>query len=130
MDGAVVEGTGQSGGGFGGVGAGRPAPDLSPDFVFDSKGRLTDYGYEVEIRIPFKSLRYQSTPVQDWGIHLIRRIQSAGHEDSWAPARRSAASFLGQSGTLTGLTGLHRGLVMDLTPSVTSRADGHQTEDG
>src|SRR5262245_10217625 len=130
MDGAVVEGTGQGGGGFGGVGGGRPAPDLSPDFVFDSKGRLTDYGYEIEVRIPFKSLRYQSTPVQDWGIHLIRRIQSTGHEDSWAPARRSAASFLGQSGTLTGLTGLHRGLVMDLTPSVTTRADGHPTDDG
>jgi Domain of unknown function (DUF5916) len=130
MDGAVVEGTGQGGGGFGGVAGGRTAPDLSPDFVFDSKGRLTDDGYEIEVRIPFKSLRYQSTAVQDWGIHLIRRIQSAGHEDSWAPAQRSAASFLGQSGTLTGLTGLHRGLVMDLTPVVTTRAEGHPSTEG
>src|SRR3954468_445115 len=59
MDGALVEAGGQSANnGFGGVAGGRAAADLSPDFVFDSKGRLTDYGYEIEVRIPFKSLRY------------------------------------------------------------------------
>ncbi|HVL67584.1 MAG TPA: DUF5916 domain-containing protein [Vicinamibacterales bacterium] len=128
MDGALVEGTrsGQGGGGFGGLSAGRETPDLSPDFVFESKGRLTGDGYEVEIRIPFKSLRYQSRPVQDWGLHVIRRVQSSGHEDSWVPARRTASSFLGQSGTLVGLTDLRRGLVMDLNPVVTARADGAQ----
>ena len=34
--------------------------DLNPDFTWESKGRITDEGYEVEIRIPFKSLRYPS----------------------------------------------------------------------
>ena len=95
LDGAIVEGNGDQGHGFAGLAAGRPDPDLSPDFVFDSKGHLTDFGYEVEIRIPFKSLRYQPAPKQDWGLHVIRRLQSTGHDDSWVPARRSAASFLG-----------------------------------
>ena len=130
MDGALVEGTNAGTGGFGGVAGGRPATDLSPDFVFDSKGHLTDFGYEVELRIPFKSLRYQSAPAQDWGLHVVRRIQSTGHEDSWVPARRSAASFLAQAGTLVGLKDLHRGLVMDLNPFVTARADGAPGETG
>jgi hypothetical protein len=130
MDGAVVEGAGQGGAGFGGLAGGRAAPDLSPDFVFDSKGHLTDYGYEIEVRLPFKSLRYQPARTQNWGLHIIRRIQSAGHEDSWVPARRSAASFLDQAGTLTGLTDLHRGLVMDLNPVVTARVDGQRAADG
>jgi hypothetical protein len=123
MDGAAVEGS-TSGGHFAGLASGAPTPDLSPDFVFDSKGRLTDYGYEVEIRIPFKTLRYQSAPEQDWGLHVVRVVQSTGHEDSWAPARRSAASFLDQAGTLAGLHDLHRGLVMDINPVVTARVDG------
>jgi hypothetical protein len=130
LDGAIVEGTGGQGGSFGGLAAGRPSTDLSPDFVFDSKGRLTPEGYEVEIRIPFKSLRYQGTSVQDWGIHVIRRVQNSGHEDSWAPARRSAASFLAQAGTLAALTDLRRGLVMDLNPVVTARADGREEPSG
>jgi hypothetical protein len=130
MDGAIVEATNRGGGGFGGLAGGRAAPDLSSDIVFDSKGRLTPEGYEIELRVPFKSLRYQSAAAQDWGIHVIRRVQSAGHEDSWVPALRSAASFLGQSGTLAALTGLNRGLVMDLNPSVTARADGARSESG
>jgi uncharacterized protein DUF5916 len=128
-DGALTEGTRAVSRGFDGLGSGRETVDLSPDFVFESKGRLTESGYEIEVRIPFKSLRYQSRDTQDWGLHVIRRIQSNGHEDSWAPARRAAASFLAQSGRLRGLSELHRGLVLDLNPAVTSRRDGSRAGD-
>ncbi len=130
LDGAIVEGNGDQGHGFAGLAAGRPDPDLSPDFVFDSKGHLTDFGYEVEIRIPFKSLRYQPAPKQDWGLHIIRHLQSTGHDDSWVPAQRSAASFLGQAGTLVGLENLHRGLVIDLNPVLTSHVEGRPDGEG
>lgn len=123
-DGTLVEGTTQSNGGFSGLSAAREPPDLSPDFVFESKGRLTDYGYEVELRIPFQSLRYQTAPVQSWGLHVLRKIQMSGYEDSWAPARRASASFLSQGGTLEGLRELRPGLVLDLNPVVTARVDG------
>ncbi len=39
------------------------------------------------------------------------------------------SSFLAQSGRLDGLTGLNRGLVLDLTPVVTERVDGSPTGD-
>ena len=123
-DGALVEGTRTQGGGFSGLSTGREVPDLSPDFVFDSKGRLTPEGYEIEVRIPFKSLRYQPAKQQDWGLNVIRRVQSSGHEDSWAPARRAGTSFLGQAGTLTGISDLRPGLILDLNPVVTAKADG------
>ena len=90
-------------------GSARDPVDLSANFTFESKGRLTDYGYEVEVRIPFKSLRYQAQDVQDWGLHVVRQVQRLGAEDSWVAARRGAASFLGQSGRLRGLQGITRG---------------------
>ncbi|MDQ3068972.1 MAG: carbohydrate binding family 9 domain-containing protein [Acidobacteriota bacterium] len=131
VDGALVEGAaGGQRGGFGGLAGGREAADLSQDFIFDSKGRVTAWGYEVEVRIPFKTLRYQPRETQDWALHIIRRVQQTGHEDSWVPASRNAASFLSQSGTLTGLTGLRRGLVLDVTPVVTARADGVSGAEG
>ena len=130
-DGALVEtGATRSGNGFTNAVARREMADLSPDYVFDSKGRITDYGYEVEVRIPFKSLRYQSAAEQIWGLNVTRRVQHSGYEDSWTPARRASASFLAQSGRLVGLTDLHRGLVLDFTPSVTSRTIGQRLEDG
>ncbi len=127
-DGALVEGTVSQGGGFGGLTSGREAPDLSPDFVFQSRGCLTDTGFEIEVRIPFKSLRYQASDTQDWGFNVTRVLAGEGREDSWAPARRDEASFLAQSGTLRALTDLRRGLVLDLNPFVTARADGRNVE--
>ena len=100
--------------------------DLNPDYVYQSQGRLTPFGFEVELRIPFKSLRYQSGETQDWGIQVIRLTQHTGYEDTWTPVLRANASFLIQSGTLKSLTGLRRGLVMDVTPEFTSRLEGER----
>lgn len=98
--------------------------DLTPDFVFESRGRLTDYGYEIEVFIPFKSISYQAADAQDWGINVLRRVQHSGYTDSWTAARRASASFLAQSGRLTGLRDLERGMVVDFTPSFTTALDG------
>jgi hypothetical protein len=122
----------QFGGGAGGQSAGGRGlggildgnVDLNPDFVFESQGRLVPGGYEVEIRIPFKSLRYQGGATQAWGINVLRRVQHSGYQDSWAPVVRASASFLGQSGRLEGLHDLRRGLVVELTPTMTATAIG------
>jgi len=113
-----------------GAAGGAYAVDLNPDFVFESKGRPTRDGYEVEVRIPFKTLRYRSAKVQDWGINVIRRVRASGHEHTWTRVLQAEASFLAQGGTLTGLTDLHRGLVLDLTPEATSTVSGSATPDG
>ncbi len=129
-DGALVETGSTSGNGFNNAVVRRENADLSPDYIYQSKGRVTETGYEVEVRIPFKSLRYQSAGEQSWGIHVTRQVQHSGYEDSWVPARRSASSFLAQSGRLVGLTDLRRGLVLDLNPSVTSRTTGRRNGTG
>ncbi len=112
------------GGGFGAMNVLDGNVDLNPDFVFESRGRLVEGGYDVEIRIPFKSLRYAGGAVQTWGINVLRRIQHSGYQDSWAPVVRASASFMNQSGWLEGLEDLRRGLVLDLTPVATERVDG------
>ena len=98
--------------------------DLSPDYVYESKGRRTSWGYEVEVRIPFKSLRYQSRDPQDWGLEVIRVVQATGHQLTWTRVLQTEPSFLAQGGTLTGLTDLRRGLVLDVTPEATSAVAG------
>jgi len=125
-DGTLIEGlsAASSGGGFSGLATGREAPDLAPDFVFYSKGRLTAQGYEIEVRVPFKSLRYQKAETQSWGLHVLRKSQNTGYEDSWAPARRDATSFLAQAGVIEGMRELRPGLVLDLNPEFTGRSDG------
>jgi hypothetical protein len=112
-----------TGGGFRTINPLEGSVDLNPDYFFESKGRLVEGGYEVEMRIPFKSLRYQDAKVQSWGIHILRRVQHSGFQDTWAPAIRANANFLAQSGTLDGLHDLKRGLVLEATPTLTAKAD-------
>ncbi len=124
-DGSITEGsTRRSAYGEGADRGGREHPDLTPDFTFESKGRLTETGYEVEVRIPFKSLRYQAGERQDWSLQIVRRVAATGREDTWAPAQRAATSFVGQSGIMVGLEGLRRGRVLEVTPIATSTVSG------
>lgn len=94
--------------------------DLSADFQWQSRGRLTDDGYEVEVRIPFNSLRFPATRVQQWGIQIVRHVQHSGYEHTWTPARRASASFIAQGGILDGLTDLHHGFNIALNPELTN----------
>ncbi len=117
-DGVRTEGTGNAGTIFGGN------IDLAPDYIFQSKGQLTDDGYQVEIRIPFKSLRFPNAQTQTWGLNVTRITQRTGYEDTWTDVRRANASFLAQSGTITGLHGLDRGIVFEAQPFLTVTANG------
>src|SRR5690606_31448310 len=98
--------------------------DLSPDFVFESSGRITAEGYVVEVRIPFKSLRFNAAAEQSWGLNVERNVQRTGFKDTWTDVRRASASFLAQSGTLAGLQGLERGVVVEAQPFLTASAPG------
>ncbi len=125
QDGVRTEGSNSPGQVFGGE------TDKNPDFVFDSKGRLGPEGYVVEVRIPFKSLRYPggSRP-QRWGINVVRTTQRTGHVDTWTDVRRASASFLSQEGTLEGLHDLRRGVLVEAQPFLTAAANGARAEDG
>lgn len=103
--------------------------DLSSNFAFDSRGRVTEWGYEVELRIPFKSLRY-SRAREGWRVNVVRQVQHSGHQSTWAPVRLADASFLAASGTLSGLEGIRRGVSLDVNPVFTSTTAGRRQGEG
>lgn len=123
-DGALNESGGVSCGMTGCGASTRQQPDLSQDFVWESKGHVTPTGYEVEMLIPFKSIRFQSGKSQTWGINFVRTVQRTGQEQTWTMTKLAASSFLSQSGRLEGLTDLTAGHVLDIVPTVTSRVSG------
>lgn len=123
--GIQADGTKSEGGGFiPGSNVGPGQNDLSADFAWESRGRLTDYGYEVEIRIPFRVLRYPTKMPQQWGLQIDRHVQRNGYEETWTPAVRASASFIAQSGVLDGLAGMRHGQVVELNPELTNTTVG------
>ena len=100
------------------------AADLTQDYVWQSKGRLLDDGFAVEMRIPFKSVRFQLGAGQDWGLQVVRQTQRTGYQVTWAPTSRTRQSFGVQAGYLRGMRDMKRGVVLDVTPVATLRTTG------
>ncbi|HEX2248890.1 MAG TPA: DUF5916 domain-containing protein, partial [Gemmatimonadales bacterium] len=100
--------------------------DKNPDFTWESKGLITDRGYVVEIRIPFRSLRYPGSGPQTWGFNVTRVVQRTGYTDTWTDVRRANASFLGQEGGIGGLYDLRHGVTVEAQPFVTAAANGER----
>jgi hypothetical protein len=122
QDGVRTEGAASAGRMFGGT------VDTSPDFVYESAGRLTEEGYVIELRIPFSSLRFPASDTMQWGLNIERKTQRTGYVDTWPDIRRASASFLAQGGTLTGLHDLARGVVLEAQPVLTVSARGARAD--
>ena len=71
---------------------------LAPDWVWDSAGRTTPEGYDAEIRLPLKSIRFKSGRDVTMGIMFWRRVsrlgQSAAFPDIQPGKPSSSASLL------------------------------------
>lgn len=101
-----------------------PPIDWDPDFVWDSGGQLFEWGYSVEIRLPFKSIRFPDKPLQDWGLQVERRIARNGYGESWAPVTANTSNQMEQFGSLTGLANLDPGLFLEINPAQTLTRQG------
>lgn len=116
------------GGGPGGRRFGPPI-DWNPDFVWDSGGQLHDWGYSVEVKLPFKSIRFREVALQDWGLQVERRIARNGYGESWAPITANVANAMEQFGELTGLRDLDPGLFLEVNPVQTLSKQGRYDEE-
>ena len=87
--------------------------DDSWDGVWFAKSRVTDYGYCVEMEIPFKSIRYSST---DWGVQFERRIPVKGEEDYWKPVHQIPGLRMSQFGVINGIDPGVKGRFLEIYP--------------
>jgi hypothetical protein len=90
--------------------------DTSFDTVWDSKGRVTSRGFVVWMAIPFKSLRFPATRVQEWGIILYRGIVRKNEDSFWPQVSYKVEGRLGQAATLRGIEGVSPDRDIELIP--------------
>ncbi|MGD2086639.1 MAG: DUF5916 domain-containing protein [Candidatus Aminicenantes bacterium] len=67
--------------------------DLAPDFVWESAGKLTSDGYQVEICIPLESIRFKSGKEIKMGILLLRSISRLGTGATWPETEPGQTDF-------------------------------------
>lgn len=99
--------------------------DFSVDIVMESKGVIEDWGWSVEIKIPFKSLRYAAGKGKSWGFNAARNIDRFNDEfDQWLPDDRDVSGFLIKHGKITGLDQIKYEKTLEVVPSITVSETG------
>lgn len=90
-------------GGSGDLGS-TGAFNLNWDSSWTVKSKIGDYGWSAEFEIPFNTLRYGSSDVQDWGINFQRNIRRNNETAYWAPLDRNRSlQRVSDAGTLKGI---------------------------
>jgi len=96
--------------------------DSSPDWFWDTAGKITATGWTLEIRVPFSSLRYARTPAPTWGILLYRNYPRDQHYQFFtAKLPRDVNCFICNSSKLTGLESLPQGSHLVVAPFATTQ---------
>jgi len=99
--------------------------DFSVDIVMESKGVIEDWGWTVEVKIPFKSLRYVAGIGRYWGFNAARNIQRFNGEfDQWLPDDRDVSGVLIKHGRITGLDEIKYERTLEVVPSITVSETG------
>jgi len=94
--------------------------DSSYQFIWESAGRITQDGYQVEIAIPLSSLRF---PASDepmvWGLDLVR-FYPRDHSRRFAlsPLLRGQECYLCQVQSVQGFAGTDSSRQLEITPEL------------
>ena len=88
--------------------------DAAPDLHWDSAARITADGWQLEMRVPFSSLRYGGTDPQTWGIIVFRNwTRDFRYEIASSRVPRRSICLVCHAMKLEGLAGLpHAGHVV------------------
>ena len=95
--------------------------DASWDGLWQSAGQLTADGYDVEIRIPFSTLRFRNGGGnQRWGISLFRNWpRDKRHQLTSHKVPRESNCFLCEWAKYDGMAGVQQGRNIEVVPTLT-----------
>ncbi|MES2863497.1 MAG: DUF5916 domain-containing protein [Bacteroidota bacterium] len=82
---------------------GSQGEDFSWDAIWHSEAKITNEGWQVEIKIPYAALRFSKEDKQTWGIQFFREVRRLRQKFTWNPVDNKKGSFTQQAGTLEGV---------------------------
>ena len=88
--------------------------------VWESEVEIYDDRWEVEIKIPFNSIRFPKEDMSNFRINFQRFSSALNEESYWNPIRLDVDGFLNQFGKLEGLGKIDPPLNLSLLPFVST----------
>lgn len=77
--------------------------DRSWNTVWESEVNIDEYGWTVELRIPYQCLRFPEKQGNDWGLNVVRYVRRTRQMYTWNFIDRSTSTYELQAGLLRGM---------------------------
>lgn len=79
--------------------------DFNWDAIWDSEVKITDFGWVVEMKIPYAALRFSQAAKQTWGLNFKRDIKRDAQDQSytWNFVDTKIGAVIVQAGILEGI---------------------------
>ncbi|PKQ46810.1 DUF5916 domain-containing protein [Confluentibacter flavum] len=106
--------------------------DFSWNAVWESKVNIVDDGWVVEMKIPYRSLRFSNKEVQIWGVQFQRGFRRDQSEYSWNPINPTKGNIGLYHGEIRYLENIQPPLRLSFYPftsGIVNDFDGETTTD-
>ncbi len=77
--------------------------DFSWDAIWKSEVKITDFGWVVEMKIPYAALRFPNSAVQTWGLNFYREVRRDRYQYCWNLISNTIQNEATQAGVLEGI---------------------------
>ena len=102
--------------------------DFSWNAIWSSKAKITDFGWTVEMKIPYAALRFSNNKKQTWGINFIREIKRDRQIYTWTHVDSKIGAVIQQAGLLTGIENIEPPTRLFLIPYASSYLSSNKDE--
>jgi hypothetical protein len=90
--------------------------DMGFDPVWEAKANIDGLGWTAEMRIPFSQLRFNDTPVQQWGFNANHWNPATSEDVFWVPVPTNRTGWSSFMGELIGIEGIKPSRRLEVMP--------------
>lgn len=91
------------------------------DGIWDVATTIGETGWYAEIRIPFRTLKFNPADIQTWGVNFERKLRRLNEDSYWSPLPRIYnLDRVSLAGTVEGMRGLRPGKNLRVKPYAAS----------
>jgi len=94
--------------------------DYSWDAVWESRVAFVEDGWQLEMKIPYISLRFSKADIQNWGVNFNRFSRKNNESTYWNPIDPNVAGLVNQFGNLEGISQIKPPLRLSFLPYIST----------
>ena len=90
--------------------------DFNWSAVWKSAAKITAIGWQVEMEIPYRAIRFANSPVQSWGFNFHRRLEKLNEQHTWTFIDNAVGRWTQYDGLIEGFENIKPPTRLNLYP--------------